>query len=206
MAISYAAQIAKLTKDSWRGTAPMIEKVMAESSHAPRWTPTRSAILATTVATGVLWMTPDQFNDFLLAQDFLAKKKGTPKPIDALGLKAVKLDYLRGVRAISKVHALAMAHFAAGLPMPIEPEKTEAFDIWFTTRFGQAAPVTAFLDVAQCYITDRLRGFDITTKGRAVRLPSAALIRALDWVLRFGPFCPYGERVELITFPTGSER
>jgi hypothetical protein len=206
VAASYAQQIAKLTKDSWQGTAAMIEKVMAESSHARRWTPTRSAVLATTVANRVLWMTPAQFNDFLLAQDFLAKKKGTPKPVDALGLKAVKMDYLRGARAVTKVHALAMAHFAAGLPMPIEPENTEAFDQWFTERFGQAAPVTAFLDVSQSYITDRLRGFDITTKGRAVRLPSAALIRALDWVLRFGPFCPYGEPVELFTFPTGLER
>lgn len=203
MAVPYAQQIERLTKDSWRGTAAMIERIIAESSHVARWTPCRAAVLSLTCRRDV-WMTPAQFGDYLLAQDFLAKKKGTPKPVDALGLKAVKLDYLRGVRAVSKLHALAMAHFAAGLPLPIEAENTEAFGAWFAQRFGQAAPVTAFLDVSQSYITDRLRGYDITTKGRAERLPSAALLRALDWVLRFGPFSPYGEPVENITFPTGA--
>lgn len=196
-----AEKVADLTKDLWDGTADLVTKVLDSSRPPSGWRVPRAALAA--AAVDRIWMTPEQFKDWLLAQEFLAKKRKDPvKPVLALEIKAQKMDYLRGKRPISKMHALAMAHYAAGLPMPIEPEDTVAFDHWFTENFGITTGAGEFLDVGQSYIGDRVRGYDITRKGRAERLAGPALIRALDWILRMGPFCPYGAPEPIRPWPT----
>lgn len=190
--MSRADQISRLTKDAWPDAGDLVTKILDESKGVTSWRPARAALLHS--AQERSWMTPIQLQAFLLSHDFLAKRLGQEKALALLPeLKSPKLDYLRGIRPVPKMIALACAHVQACFEMPIPAGDVPAFDRWFTEHFGHAAGVTEFLDVAESYITDRIRGYDMSRTGRQARLAGPALIRALDWVRRMGPFCPFGE-------------
>lgn len=195
----------KVVRGLWPDAKSLVEVVVEESRGISAWRPGRAALLLS--AAPRVWMTSGQFYAWLHAQNFLHKRTpGAPKPIEAVGIASRRrLALLKGDAQVTKLEALAMAHYAAGIAPPIEPDDVPAFSAWVGEKFGASRQLAAFLEVHQSYIQDRVRGFDIQNTRRIPRLPDITLIRAMDWVLRFGPFCPYGEPADVELFPAGQE-
>lgn len=92
---------------------------------------------------------------------------------------------------ITVIEALACAHVALRLPMPIAADDVDAFATWCAERFVQVDEVARCLGVRTDWITDRIRGFDVRGGKREARTPDAGLIRAMDWLRCCGPFNPW---------------
>lgn len=172
--------------------------VVDESSGPYAWRPVRAAALRAIGDQngGRTWMTVDEFRRWVDQQTLLAKKAKTGvKPMEAVGLSDyLKLKIFKQERQVSKVEALAMAHYAHGRPVPVEPGNAAAFDAWFTPRFGAYSAAAAFLEMRADTLGDRIRGYEIALGQRIPRAPDITLIRALEWIWSVGPFCPYGEQ------------
>lgn len=182
----------------------LIDTIVSESRGPTAWRPARAAALRIQAeAEGRVWMTVEEFELWITTQTLLTRKlKRAEKPMEAVGLSPyLKITLLRGKRPVAKTEALAMAHYAAGRPLPCPVGDSEAFDAWFTPRFGAVDAVASWLGLRGEYISDRRRGYDIALGERKERLPDATLLRALDWVWTYGPWCPYGEQVTPAIFP-----
>lgn len=182
----------RLTANTYVGTREVVDALIKDSSwHPPAWRPVRAAAaraLGLREAEGHIWMTAEEFGRWL--ETYTPGKRG--EPLRQVGIarsrRAAILDERMPIKAIE---ALAIAHYRAGLPVPCELAP-EAFEAWFTPRFGYAAAVANVLGVNGRLITEQMRGFAVTSAGRAQRLPDITLVRALDWVWRVGPISPYG--------------
>lgn len=194
--------VAVVTEAAWPGSETLVQGILAESVGALAWRPHRAAVIAGTESR--CWMTPAEFGTWITEQTWAWRRRAKdgppePRPLPAVGINAThsssnrKLHLLRGTRAVSKIEALAMAHYAHRFPLPFDVGDVAAFADWFPPRFALAGGIAEWLEYRAVDLTDRLRGFDVRDGQRWARAPEAGLIRALDWVWRVGPFCPYGE-------------
>lgn len=196
--------IARACAKTWPGTIEAVEAVVTGSVGVPMWTPARAvALMALDPApAGHVWMTTEEFAK-------LSERMGGVKGRAALVRqelampKTRRLAILRGER-ITKVEAMACAHWAAALPMPVAPGDVPAFQAWVAREFGLTNTLGAALDVHTAVIRERMRGYALHAGRRVARLPEAGLIRALDWCRRVGPFSPYGDRLGPHPFPQGA--
>lgn len=184
---------------------PMLESVVSESMGPVAWRPTRAAIQrihADTVGRET-WMTPAEFERWMTVEVLMARKAKTKvSAMEAVGLSPyLKLKIMRGERPVAKSEALAMAHYSAGRDLPTPIGDVEAFAAWFYPRFGSVSEIASWLEIRADYVGDRLRGYDIALGERKERTPDATLLRALDWVWTFGPWCPYGVQVIPTAYP-----
>lgn len=198
-------KIKAICDGTFTGTQPLIEALVENSTHAPAWRPVRAAaalgLAAQDPPAGHVWMTPAEFAAFI-ERHFPVRSNRAGRLQSELGIaRSRRHAILEDGAPVGKAEALACAHYALGLPLPIPPGDTTAFAGWIEPRFGLVSALTAALDVAPRYITSRLKGYEVTSRGRRERLPDAGLIRALDWVWRVGPISPYGRRLPAAAFP-----
>jgi hypothetical protein len=195
--------LSKLDPESYPGAVELVLTVIDESKAVDSWRPLRAAAAALEPGEAPIWMTAEQFTRWYLGEMALERKLKTGrKPSDVLGIQATaRASYLNGSRAIPKIIALACAHISASLPLPIEAGDSAKFSFWFTPRFGSPTAINDFLDLGKEHISNRVRGYRVVDDERRPRLPEEALIRALDWVYRFGPCCPFGDRPPPAVFP-----
>lgn len=203
----------QLTDGTWTGTEDAVAALVQDSMHKHGWRPVRAATLLTMAELnqrGRVWMTPEEFKTWVGVAKAVTKQRKEPLAVAQhdLGLTAGRVYdlqrpdrvALRGLK-ISKVEALACAHYAMGLPRPVEPGNAEALMEWFAPRFGAVVNVAAFLDVTDAWLGARLRGWMLTRGERRDAPPEGFLVRALDWVYRVGPVCPYGDRPSVDLWP-----
>lgn len=207
---SRASLLATVTVGLYQDAARILEAVMQESKFVFAWRPVRAAalrVMADLEQPDRIWMTQEEFARWVKDQDTMARRRKLgEKPLESVGISPyIKMQILRGNRAISKVEALAMAHYAHYRPVPIPAGDSDAFSDWMASSFGAVEAVTSWLGLRADYMTDRMRGFDIVQGKRQERLPDVTLIRALDWVLTMGPFCPYGQPSAVDFFPKGDQ-
>lgn len=208
------------TTGTYEGTADLVEILIAESKFAYGWRPVRAAILYALrdmrpddSDDDTVYLTPEQFQTWLAEAKALAKARGDGlKPADVLGLTAFQIRAMAsgyggkeatGVR--SKAIALACAHYAAGMPLPIPAGDAAALDAWFRPRFGGVDRVVQWLGMSKKTLSDRLRGYSLRGEERVTREPEAYLIRALDWLHVVGPVCPYGPKPPVDIWPGQSK-
>lgn len=192
--------LAVLVDGSWTGTEGLVRQIMDESRHAEGWRPGRAALMTAALDAPPIdgpYLTPEQFADWKVMAKALAKAKGWEKPEPALGLTPQQLRLLRARGVTSKAQALAMAHYLCGLPMPVPAGDSDALQAWYRPRFGGTERVAAWLDMDDRVLADRLRGFSLQKQGRTPRPPEPWLVRALAWLWRMGPYCPYGPKAPI---------
>ena len=115
------------------------------------------------------------------------------KPYEAIGLSGTQFRRrLKGAKRITKSEALACSHYLLGWATPVPAGDSAAFADWFYPRFGGTECIGEWLEVRPRALCDRLRGFEVRDGQRIKRGPETSLVRALDWVWRIGPACPYG--------------
>lgn len=187
-----APAIQRITEGLYVGSKEVIEEIVTESAHVPAWRPVRAAaVRALAVKESVQpWMWPAEFWHW--AGGLRRGERGVFQ--SETGIAPARRKAIMHGAPISPSEALAIAHYRAGLPVPIELESA-AFETWFMPRFGAARPVARVLCVNPETLTDQMRGYALTSGGRALRKPDITLVRALDWVWRVGPFSPYGDRL-----------
>jgi hypothetical protein len=189
---------------TYPGTPELVATIISESKNHPAWRPARAgALMALAEEQPRIWMTQQQFIDWLDVNSWVSRRrKEGVTPIQAIGMSPrTKLKLIRGERPVSKVEALACAHYHARFDVPTPPGDVNAFAIWVNDTFGAARRIGEWLDLTNTIITDRMRGFDIDLGRRRVRAPEIDLIRAMDFVARCGPFVPYGIREPVEYFP-----
>lgn len=201
-----------LTAGTWEGTEEAVASLVQESMHKHGWKPVRAGALlnlADLNRKGV-WMTPEEFKTWIGIAKALAKQRKEPIAVAQhdLGLTKGRIYdlqrpervALRGLK-ISKMEALACAHYVMGFDHPVPPGDADALSAWFEPRFGNVTNAAAFLDVTDSWLGARLRGWMLSRGNRKVTLPEGFLVRALDWVWRVGPICPYGDRPSVDIWP-----
>lgn len=188
--------------ETYEGTREIVDAVVKESMHIPSWRPVRAAaLMALGMGEVQVWMTTEEFTTWLERNFPLRKRSATIGLAEAIGIGVRRRATLLAGGAVWKIEALAMAHYAAGLPLPVPVGDVDAFSTWVMQKFGAVRAVTAALDLGPTYVSDRMRGYDINNGGRLVREPEVDIIRALDWVWRMGAFSPYGQRAGAHPFP-----
>lgn len=192
-----------LVAGTYEGTQEVVEAVVAASNRTPAWRAVRAAAVMAlavenTPAAQHEHMRTDEFRTWVEA--FTAQGGRMSDIAAEIGMAATRRLSILGGARIEKSEALACAHWAAGLPLPIDL-KPEAFAEWFMPRFGGARAVARALGVRETTISDQMRGYEVTSAGRAERLPNVRVVRALDWCWRVGPFSPYGARLPAPAFP-----
>jgi hypothetical protein len=166
---------------TYPGTPELVATIISESKNHPAWRPARAgALMALAEEQPRIWMTQQQFIDWLDVNSWVSRRRK---------------------EGVSKVEALACAHYHARFDVPTPPGDVNAFAIWVNDTFGAARRIGEWLDLTNTIITDRMRGFDIDLGRRRVRAPEIDLIRAMDFVARCGPFVPYGIREPVEYFP-----
>ena len=202
-----------LCAGTWDGTDYMVGELVRQSQKKHGWKPARAAMAHGLEASSSdrVWMTPEEFVTWIGVAKARASrlKLGVGHPRKDLGITDGRMyDLMRPERMaqrglkVRKAEALACAHYALGLPKPVENGDTEAFSAWFQPRFGTQQRITEFLGVKAEWIRERLRGWGVNTEGRRVeRKVEGYAIRALDWVWHNGPVCPYGERAPVQVWP-----
>jgi hypothetical protein len=198
------AALDQLTANCYPDTPELVLAIVAESKNHAAWRPGRAgALRGLAEMNRQVWMRPDEFADWILVQSAAGRKRGeTLKPIEKLGMTSKrKLRLIRGDAEVSAVEALACAHVAMNFAMPVEPGDVDAFARWVAATFGGVERLSKFLRITNTQIGDRMRGFDVVGDFRVPRAPEAALIRALHWIARCGPVCPYGEELAVKTWP-----
>lgn len=187
--------LSKVTRGTYAGTAEMAQILLDESKHAGAWRPIRAAVaLSLERRSRSAWMTVEELADWTV-QAAVRGKVSSPriKPHDAIGLSRPQLARrLRGVQRITKAEALACGHYLPGFPLPVAGPEPELLAEWFYPRFGGTERIGTWLEIQPSRVADRLRGYDVREGVRIPRAPEVWLMRALDWVSRMGPVCPYG--------------
>lgn len=192
--------ITNVVAGTYEGTREIVEAVVKESTHVASWRPVR-AVAVMAMAGEVVerheWMATAEFTDWF--NDFRRNRRTLVQ--EQIGMATSRRGAILDGARITKVEALAIAHYRAGLQPPVLPGDTEGFRTWFDAWFGGPMVMNKVLELSRTYINERLSGYAVTSNGRAARLPDVGLIRALDWVLRVGPFSPYGRRLPGTAFP-----
>lgn len=199
-----AGQIQLATMGAWPGTEELVRAVIGESKYVPAWRPGRAgALRAYAEMQPRVWITADEFADWVRSQSAAGRKRrDAESPIDKLGMTSKrKLRLIRGDSEATKAEALACAHVAMNFPLPVQPGDVAGFATWVANTFGGVEKLSDWLGVKNTVIGDRMRGFDVVGAERRPREPEVGLIRALDWIARCGPFCPYGEPIVVKTWP-----
>lgn len=200
-----APAIDRISSGTLEGTRHIIEAVVKESGTNAAWRPVRAAAIMAMAGKQVgkdhVWMRTDEFVTWL---DLYRRGRHGPR-VKLLeqdtGVEPRRSRALVKGAKVTKVEALAFAHVAAGLPPPIPAGQPEVFAAWLYPRFGSAETAADVLDVKPVRLTNQLRGYAIEKGARYERLPKIAVIRALDWCLRVGPFSPWGDRLPLPAYP-----
>lgn len=175
----------------------LISAVQAEGMGAPTWRPLLDVMECELADRGGrVWMTTQEFTEWLKEQEILRRRRKDPiKAAEAVGMgDGRRRSLLHGRTPVSKAEALACAHYARRLPLPFGPDDNEAFAEFIDQAFGGARQVAMWLQMNPNTIGNQMRGFHINAKHE--RVPTKvdpALARALDWIVKVGPFCPYGE-------------
>lgn len=194
-----------LTDKTYPGTDELVERLVAESKNHPAWRAVRAAAVRALHDTQQprVWMTKAEFADWITVQNIVVRRRKEPlKPLEAVSIASSrKGKILRGEAAVSKVEALACAHFALRLPMPVAPGDVAGFNDWTDATFGAVAHIETWLELNRAHIGDRMRGYDIVKGEQRPRAPDAGLIRAMDWTARMGTACPYGVQPKVAVFP-----
>lgn len=190
------------------GTGEIMRALATESSGTPAWRPVRAAAIlamAGEAAKDHVWMTREEFVAFE-AVHFPPGKRVKASMIDEIGIgRGRRYRILSEGAPITKIEALAMAHYATIRTLPIPANDPPAFAAWMDANFGSVFPVTETLQLNSKYVYNRARGHEVRGAGRLERLPEAALIRALDWIRRVGPYSPYGDPLPAAPFPKPEE-
>lgn len=194
---------ARVCANTWEGTQPIVEKLVLESTYRPAWRPVRALATMAMAAQTVdhrthVWMSTAEFQHWH-ATHFEWRRRG-PKLKDELGIAKTRRLALRDGAAVTKIEALAFAHYAAGLPLPCELTPDDLAD-WFAPRFSASEGVAAVLHMKADTLLAKMRGYAMKAGVRVAREPDVTLLRALDWVWRVGPFSPYGARIPAPVFP-----
>jgi hypothetical protein len=192
------------------GTREIVEAIVKESGAIPAWRPVRaSAVLAMAAAAAPkdhVWMTCEEFAAFADRFFPLQKAGGGVKPLAKhIGVAMKRRRAIIAGEPVRKIEALACAHYAAGLPLPIAPGDVRAFHEWFHGVFGAARAVGIALGISHGYIPERLAGYELAGGARRARSPDEQLIRALDWMRRMGAVSPYGDRLGVPAWPGQAE-
>lgn len=210
---SSLAHLQALTSGTWEGTDVLVAQIVNESRHSQGWRPVRAAgmlALADQRATDRVWMTTEEFTAWWNNAKALAKRMrwSTTHAQTDLEMAPSRMIQLKNPAKVaeknlrvSKVEALACAHYALVLPKPVANGDHQALAAWFESRFLAVGRVAAYLDMRTETLTARLKGWDLIRGERVPRPPEGSLIRALDWIHRMGPVCPYGERPPALVFP-----
>lgn len=189
--------LAIVARETWDGTAPMLETLAYESKHMHAWRPVRAAVVAAMrdlqePQDGPV-MSGAEFETWRAEAKLLAKAREDGNPYDRIGISAYQAREF-GKNGAPKMIALACAHYLLGRPLPIPSGDPRALDEWYTPRFGGVERVGEWLGVSGNWMTVRMRGFEMVRGERVERKPEAHLIRALDWLANVGPIVPYGAR------------
>ena len=142
----------------------------------------------------IVWMTPAEFAKWRRCARVVLRIRGEGlTPGDALSLQPGQMSRRSsGSAAVRKAEAFACAHVLQGFGMPVLAGDVEAFSTWFYSRFRTVEKAAHMISIDSGVLRARLRGFELRSGARLSRKPEAYLIRALDWVDRFGSRCPYG--------------
>lgn len=199
--------IEHICSNTYLGTNELVEALVAESTNSMKaWRPVRAATVAALSverSRGTrTWMTQAEFGAWA-QQHFPTGRKTAGLTMEvAVGITKKRRKSILEGSEVTPTEALAMAHFSTlGWARPIMPGNAEVFSAWYTPKFGAALPAAMVLEIKDATISDRLRGYALKRGARHERLPEIGLIRALDWLYRVGPFCPYGERPPGAAFP-----
>lgn len=196
--------ILTVVKGAHPGTAELIEALVRESIYGPHWRPIRSAAvmaMAVSAAGDHVWMTTAEF-DAWKAMHFPDRRRGaTSGLMRVLDMGKGRLASIRAGSPVKKWEALACAHYALGLPLPIESGNPEVFARWIVETFGATVSIAGAAGLAKDRIADRMSGRELCRGVSVKREPEEAMIRALDWIRRVGPFSPYGQRAQAEAFP-----
>jgi hypothetical protein len=193
----------QLCTGTWAGTADLVRRLVYSSMHAYGYRPDRAALLYALHDCNSetrMWMSPEQFQAWRKEARAIAKVRGTGKPEDEIGISLWSARHY-SANGAPKTIALACAHYLHGHDLPVPANDWRALDPWYRARFGSTERVAEWLQISATTLSDRLRGFSLVKGEREPREPEAYLIRALDWLWRFGPFCPYGEKRPLELWP-----
>ena len=112
-------------------------------------------------------------------------------------LSSAKRQAEKGI-TVSRSEAMACAHYLMDLPKPCTPE---GLADWFWPRFGAFANVAPLFDMQAVAFSSRINGYVIEDGVKKIVVPEGHFIRALDWIWRFGPTNPYGERPGVAFWP-----
>ena len=166
-----------------------------ESTSWPGWRPVGAAARAALAdEQDRVWMTTEEFVGWRAHMGIAGSRHTQAKLRETLDMAGTRFKAIMSGAAITRVESLACAHALFGLALPIEPNDSEAFALWFPARFGSQTPIGNFLRYPAHQIGDRIRGFAVSGGKRVPRTPGADLIRALAWVDVMGPWSPYGEK------------
>lgn len=194
------------TEGCWEGTRDMVGAVVHESRNRTSWKPHRAALAHVMAGQPGVHMLPSEFFLWRKMARKLARLLGREEtPMDDIGFTTHRYNDLgsesrtkrRGL-VISRIEALACAHYVLGFEKPCDPAGLKD---WFWPRFGAMTHICAWLDTDPTEFSGQIEGSYVKDGVRQQVVASGALIRALDWVHRFGPVCPYGERPDVVTFP-----
>lgn len=188
----------RVASNRWPDCADLMHEIAYESQRVRSWRPARAGALVALQKSRV-WMTLDEFENFL-ANTRLPKLRGKVLS-ERLEIGKKRLKAIREGSPISRVEALACAHYQLGLALPVPAGDVEAFGPWVNARFGAFEAIGNFLGIRGDDITNRIRGYDTRKGGRVPCKPGPQLIRALDWVYRVGPSCPFGDAPDVEYWP-----
>lgn len=200
----------QLTRGRYADAPALVQATLDESKGVFAWRPVRAAALvalAEIEAEDRVWMTLEEFAAWRATHRIDDMRFGYIRTREAIGMASSRIKALvaglkgEPVTPISVIEALACAHFSMGLKPPVPAGDVEAFSEWFGPRFGAVEPLARWLKVRGETITDRLRGYDMRDGRRRDRLPEIDMIRAMDWIWRVGPVCPFGIRQPVEIWP-----
>lgn len=189
---------------AYPGTPDLVDAIVSDSKGLPMWRPVRAATIRAVAqvdaASDMVWMFQEEFVDWMESMRVQARRAAG----EAVGIPRGRRRGIieRGER-ITPPEALAIAHYRAGLKLPagLEALDPDAFEAWFTPRFGSVMHIHKAISMSRNRLTDAMRGYTIEKGHRIPRTPNVQAIRALDWVWRIGPYSPYGERPHVPLFP-----
>lgn len=192
--------IKRATLGKFTDTEALVARLINESTAPPCWRPVRAvaAMAAADPPPGHVWMTTEEFVTWL-NQHFKPGRRTDGYTMEyAVGISAHRRRQLAAGAPVLKMEAMAMAHYAIfGRRLPISHQpSTEEFAAWTAANFGSVERIAMALGRKREYVATRVVGYALMGggAGRTPRHADAGLIRAMDWMLRVGPFSPYGER------------
>lgn len=199
--ISMGDALARVSLTTYPGTHDLAESLVNDSMREQAWRPVRAMAIRAretrAANSGLTWMTTEEFNAWM--DTFTRyRRQGACTNV---GITAGRRRAIMGGEKITPAEALAVAHFRAGLPLPCDLEAAD-FKAWFMPRFAGLTAICETLAIKPKTLASYLHGYSIDHGQRIARKPARAVVRALDWVWKVGPFSPYGERPGAPLFPS----